>query len=241
MAVKPLSWPDSIRRPSGLQKFLTGMPLIGPDRVAYRALRREVADRPEDCLALWKQDEQTISTRDAMIDILQKAVSWKSRKFIPDDPCEILFWDPFDGMDLLDAVYRMEKRFGVKMDGERIKEMFAMTFGELVEAIIDKRWEATPPGYPTEKDHLNKLGCAVMAIPVLMVLALVVLYDCWDHAWLGPAAISWALKVTAVLGLLNVVLVIVAWARSKKEGVGFSLFLAITSLVMALFIYFCLL
>lgn len=243
MDLKPLSWPDSVRRPKGLQKFLKGFPIIGPERSAWRAFRREVADRPEDCLALWKQDEQTLRTRDALINILCVSLGWKGWKFIPADPCDVLFFNPRDrdGMDLLDAKYRMERQFGIKMDKERVLQVRAMTFGELVDAILDKRWETPPEGFSAGKDRPNKLGCVVMAIPVLMLLAIALLSDCFKHAWLSPVAVSRAYQVTGVIGLANGVFGIIAYAASEKKGAGGFLVGAIGSFLLALILLLCVL
>jgi len=154
ITVQPLSWPESIRHPTALHKFLMGFPLLGPDKLAYRRFREEVATRPDDCLALWKEDERTLNVRDRVFDILEKDMRWKSRKFIPADTCDILFFDPgilYKGEDAGLAFMRIGDLFRGSVrdlfgrDGEKLK---TVTLGELVDRIAQRRTEPVNGSLP---------------------------------------------------------------------------------------------
>ena len=140
MAIEPLSLPESVRHPTRLGKFLMGFPFLGPDRLAWRRFRREVGRRADDCMTLWKNDEQTRRVRDEITRILGRALHWgrASRKFIPEDPCEILFFVPWDwdGMDHAEVLLNMEDEYGVELHGDTLS---GMTLGEFVEMIAEKR------------------------------------------------------------------------------------------------------
>jgi len=217
-----------MRHPTDLQKFLMGFPLFGPNKRAHRRFRKEVTARPEDCMALWQQDEQTLSVRDGVIDaLLQGGLGWKSRKFIPADPCDIVFLDTHDGMDLLDTMCRIEKRFGLKLGEDILLRMESgMTLGEFVDIIPERRREALAKGLPTEesgkgKDWADRLGMTVAVVCLLLWLALMLLGNRFTEAFFGPVFQSWGLTVVGALGAVNTVLGLVVWVRKgKKMGAG---------------------
>lgn len=132
MGVDPLVWPRSMRSPTDLQKLLMGFPFFGPDRRVYRDFRRQVAARPETCRDLWKRDEATRQARDRLFAILRDEMGWKATRFVPEDPCDIVFFDP--SMDLKDvcAFLRIDERFGRTPDASRLMRMNA---GELVDEL----------------------------------------------------------------------------------------------------------
>jgi hypothetical protein len=133
MPVDALRWPRSMSSPTDLQKVLMGFPFFGPDRRAYREFRRQVAARPETCLDLWKQDEATRQARDRLFKLLREEMDWEVPRFVPEDPCQILFFDPSMNLRSGCAMLRIEELLGREIDMDRL---IKMTLGDLVDDAV---------------------------------------------------------------------------------------------------------
>lgn len=129
-----LTWPPEWNAPSPLQKALMGMPILGLDRRLYAQFRRQVGARGQECLAIWPQDNPTQAVRLSVSSIIQREMRWPNRFFLPDDPCAILFFDPFSNMDSVRAILEVERAHGKKSVIERLKDV---TLGTLVAEILE--------------------------------------------------------------------------------------------------------
>ena len=78
-------------------------------------------------------DERTRTIRHKILDVLEKDLKWRSRKFIPKDPCDVLFSGPQrDPCAIAEALMPVEDLFSVKLDPDNLK---TMTLGELVDLL----------------------------------------------------------------------------------------------------------
>jgi hypothetical protein len=112
MEVKPLSWPEWYVKPSWLGRVMMGMPFVGPDRRAYRLFRQEVQSRPKVCVEYWPKDDVLMRTRVAIDEILVREMRWPVALFLPEDPCDILFFDPLPLMDSARTFLAVGKQLG---------------------------------------------------------------------------------------------------------------------------------
>jgi len=155
MAVTPLSWPETVQHPTPMQRFLTGLPFLGPDKCAYRHFRREVAARePEDCRSLWTKYMPIISVRDKVLEVLEDTMRWRSRNFIPADPIDILLFHPgwwFGGEDSFFAQLHLMKLFRRCPVLKIMNHCKDGTLGDLVEALAGNKEEHGEMGVPREK------------------------------------------------------------------------------------------
>jgi len=153
--ILPLAWPEELRHPSTIQRFLMGVPFLGPDRCAYRTLRKQVASRPQECLTLWPQDEQAVLVRDKILDLLEMNMKWGSRKFIPDDPCDILFFRPTvlcQGEEAMFAFWEIGEWFGSEKVSGLLPEFRHMSLGDMVNRLAS----ATAAPTSTPKTQLAR-------------------------------------------------------------------------------------
>jgi hypothetical protein len=111
-AMKPLCWPPEWSAPSPMQKFLIGVPFIGLDKRLFSQFRRQLSHRDKSVLSQWESDQQIISVRDSVSQIIAKILHWPNSYFIPDDLCSILFFDPTPNLDSARAIMDIENKYG---------------------------------------------------------------------------------------------------------------------------------
>jgi hypothetical protein len=131
-SIEPLSWPRSLQAPTWLESFLTGTPLIGPDRRACRNWRRAVAARPEAWKAMWPTDELVTRARERIGAILVDRLSWRQPRFVPGDPLNILLFFPSMGSDDANDIIDIEELLGRELTEE---EIHWWTLGDLVQQV----------------------------------------------------------------------------------------------------------
>ncbi|UCG31805.1 MAG: hypothetical protein JSU68_09060 [Phycisphaerales bacterium] len=122
---------------SKFQRFLKGMPFVGPDRRALRNIRRQMTRRSEADLGAWKCEERVAAVRDVVSRLIQECMEWPTCYFIPDDPCDILFFEPFGDLRDVDAVVAIDEQFNLPT--ETLDGYWHLSFGELVDRIVKHR------------------------------------------------------------------------------------------------------
>jgi hypothetical protein len=101
MWAEPLSLPETLINPTGIHKFLLGVPFVGPGARAYRSLKSRLKERTAECLDAWGADPTTLRVRDRVSAIIQEYFFWPNRFYLPHDRCDALFFDPT--IDMWDA------------------------------------------------------------------------------------------------------------------------------------------
>jgi len=128
----PFAWPEYCKNPSDFAKAMVGMPFICIYKRAYRQFRKEQKERGDIDPAIWASDELECWIRGIVDDILVNEMEWVNTRFLPDDPCDILFFDPT--MDLLaaGALMAIQSRFRIDIS---ITDLSRLTYIQLVEFI----------------------------------------------------------------------------------------------------------
>lgn len=134
---RPLNWPDIWINQSLWGELSVGLPLVGLDKRVLRILHRQLSIRPSEALALWKNDPALMECRDRVSSLLQEYFYWPNNHFIPDDPCEILFWDPSSELRLAEAITVLTDAYPDKED--LLVGLQKMKYGQFVEALA--RWD----------------------------------------------------------------------------------------------------
>lgn len=134
MDIAPLQWPEKWTQQTNVQKALKGLPFLGLDRQVKRELNRELEARPEECLSLWGTIPDIIRIRDIVSPVLQEYFFWPNLRFIPGDPCQILFWDQTNQMRDAEALAVLSDRLNTAVNA--FDNLQFQTYQELIDAIL---------------------------------------------------------------------------------------------------------
>lgn len=126
--MSPLSWPEFWVKAGRLQRFLRDCPLCGIDARARRILSEQLISRPDSYRQLWPTEVHNLA--DEVSEVIQTENRWPNKKFIPADPCAILFWDPTLEMRIEGIMLTLSHRYGVSVD--LFADLARLTFGELI-------------------------------------------------------------------------------------------------------------
>lgn len=143
--IRPLYWPDMWVRRSRLQRFLVGMPFIGIDRRTRRHICWQLAQRSFGVCSYWNADDRSWKLIKEVSDLIQDCLRWPNEHYLPDDPCEILLWEPSCVSELLaeEVMLRLSEDFKLP---ETVWDRFGeLCFGQLIEAIPGHTWKMMCP------------------------------------------------------------------------------------------------
>jgi hypothetical protein len=142
MKVPPLTWPNEKAHPKTLDQFLRGVPLVGPDARAHRAISRMLKrDRRVDCLLEWGTDPKTYCVVAVCSCIIREYFNWPNVLFLPDDPCQILFWNPSEDLHIEEATCVISETFQLR--GDPFHDLSKITYGTLINRIVAQAFD--PP------------------------------------------------------------------------------------------------
>lgn len=105
MKCTPLQWP---RRTLWSR---LGLSLFSPffDEV-HAAISRQLSERSGHCMLMWTEyPEVDTELRKSCSAIIKECMFWPNDRFIPDDPVEILFYDPTIDLRNVEAIQRIEE------------------------------------------------------------------------------------------------------------------------------------
>jgi len=139
--VKLLTWCVDWQNLTSKEKFLMGMPFIGPDSKAYKDIRYQLSKRSDTDLQEWDIYPKEISKlAKRIIELYKKKGVWPNPIFLPQDPADIAFclrFDLTDKYDLLpESMWIVEKDIGVEMEDEFWENLHELKFHQAIEIII---------------------------------------------------------------------------------------------------------
>jgi hypothetical protein len=117
-----------------LQRFLSSVPLIGPQAKAYRSIARQLSLRGSECREAWNSFSQREKGIASTISELAKTnLGWPNDYFIPEDPFVILVWDRNGDLATTEALAEIEARLGLRRrTSSEWESLFEKNFGEVV-------------------------------------------------------------------------------------------------------------
>jgi len=133
MGAVPLYWPEAWDKKTKVQGFLSDVPFFGLRSRTFRFFRKEVEKRTYKVLSLWGNDAGIYRCLCIVSPVVKEYFKWPNAYFIPEDLCDILFWDPtVDWRDLgfvnfLTKELSLPEDFFVDIEGS--------TYGKFIEAI----------------------------------------------------------------------------------------------------------
>ncbi len=92
--------------------------------------------RTADCLEVWGRDPERLRVRDTVSGIIQEYLFWPNRVYLPEDPCEILFFDPTVDLRNAEAWLVLEDTFHLPPDYTMGKNQYTWTLGKLIDRIL---------------------------------------------------------------------------------------------------------
>lgn len=84
---------------------------------------------------MWEGRDRVHRVRDRASEIIAEALEWPNPYFIPQDPCEIVFWDGTLDMLVEEAVLRLDDEFAIP--DELWDRLCEITYGTFVGTIAD--------------------------------------------------------------------------------------------------------
>lgn len=116
--VSPLVWPEHFPPETRGERFLLGVPLLGPDLSFFKELEAQQAARTAEVLTAWT-DERERRLALSLGQCFQKHWGWKTPYFIPGDRTAAMVGGPdswtYLEMDLADAFKEFEEQLGKRM------------------------------------------------------------------------------------------------------------------------------
>lgn len=109
------------------------MPFIGIDKRAFRSIKQQLAQRSISELSNWGQESARLQVRDTLTSLLREYLRWPNDRFIPEDPCAILVFDPTTELRAVEARRVIEDKFRLPIGF--LDELNNWSFGELVDQI----------------------------------------------------------------------------------------------------------
>ena len=130
---QPLEWPPCRRSPSLLQRLCRWW-CLGSDYATWRELRRQLGRRGPESRKCWGRDSLRIRTVADVSTIVADSLEWPNTYFVPNDPCQLIFFDPTPDLLCEEALMRISLEYGVP--DEVWEKLWSMMYGELIDAIL---------------------------------------------------------------------------------------------------------
>ncbi|RYG75021.1 hypothetical protein EON80_02020 [bacterium] len=138
----PLHWPESYQpTPREPRSFWERLPLIGewfeasdyPEVVP--TLMGQLAARPKPDPTIWGDDPVRVEMALYLCNVVQQAYGWPNDHFLPEDPFEIVFLEPWDDLEIIECAMQVEEDLGLDLPDETVKE-WGGTLGNVVDSLV---------------------------------------------------------------------------------------------------------
>lgn len=125
----PLYWPIDWGNIGNFEKVLLDVPWLGLKSRVKRAVQAQIDSRTRiDFNRSWNGKSEFFCYRDCVLEIINDYMDWHSFLFIPDDPCEIMFWSLGDGMSTVSAIDSLEEKC-------KLSDIFTLIYSKKVTFI----------------------------------------------------------------------------------------------------------
>jgi acyl carrier protein len=137
----PLKWSVDWNNLKPMDKFMMGVPLIGPQRRIYADILRQLKARPAHAVQAWDELDAEIHDAAASVTkILVEILRWpRTAVFLPEDPADIPFCDRSDGLAAVEAIMAVERHFAVELPESLWSNLSKITFGEMISKLVELR------------------------------------------------------------------------------------------------------
>jgi hypothetical protein len=173
---KPLEFPNEWLKQSQWGKISIGLPIIGLDRIVWKKLQKELLKRDVSALRVWPRNDRMLKIRDIVCGLVEEYFCWQNSYFLPDDPCEIVFFRPYSVSDNLyeeEFISVLEEKFGIQWDTVfPLKFPPQMSFGEFVEKIeLNSKDSSDQPSFKKKGNNTSNKKKSLI-LPLLTVFGI---------------------------------------------------------------------
>lgn len=95
---------------------MSEVPYLGSFSRARRAICRQLRLRPAVVAALWGNDPKILQVAWGVSQIVAEKIGWPNDRFIPEDPCEIVFAGYPSGLEVAEALAEIDITFPCMCD-----------------------------------------------------------------------------------------------------------------------------
>jgi acyl carrier protein len=149
--VEPLRWPEFYQARSEESKtFWQRLPLIGwlfassDYEAVAKSIKEQLLARPKPDPHLWGDDPQHVQMAQYLCRVIQEEYEWPNDHFVPDDPCEIVFLLPWDDLEIVELVMRIEEELGFEVPDDEA-EKWSGVLDDVVSFLVAKQQQAAAP------------------------------------------------------------------------------------------------
>lgn len=132
--IAPLQWPAWYLNANQSQRFLADIPFVGLYARVRRYVRREIANRSYRTMELWGTDIRRNRCVCIVSSIVMECLNWPNSFFVPDDLCELLFWDRSPELLSVEALCRIEKM--LELPANIATPAAKLTYGDFIDRIV---------------------------------------------------------------------------------------------------------
>lgn len=106
----------------------------------FKHLKNQMEQRDSSTKVEWDSFSENDKNNVFIIaDILKDHLGWPNTFFIPADPAELVFWDQYGDLDLVEAIMAIEDEFDIKANDSYWQAINTKTFGEVVKDITNNK------------------------------------------------------------------------------------------------------
>ncbi len=132
-------------------------------RKDYAHINRQLKARGPIPPSVWGDDPTRQRVGAIVAKICEDCNPWESDRFIPDDPFWIVWGLPWGDLSEVEAIIRIEEQLGIELRDGDLRPMPDMTFGQVVDLLLNKMAASGEPWPDSGEDSLEPRPCASQA------------------------------------------------------------------------------
>lgn len=143
--MEPLHWPDFYPAESAKPESIwEKLPLVGwwfsPSdfKPVIDNINEQLLARPKPDITVWGNDLTRQKMAQYICSTIKTEYGWPNDHFIPNDPVEIVFQFPWDDLELVEFVMRVEEYLKIEIKDEEAETWDGVLAG-IVDFLIDKQ------------------------------------------------------------------------------------------------------
>ena len=117
------------------RSFLCGIPLVSREARARKDIKRQLALRDNSVLSAWAPESALLDCHHRVAELIRGYFGWPNTHFLPDDPCELLFYCQESDMIVVEFLCVVDDEFG--SDTDAVDDVYHMKYAEFLECLVN--------------------------------------------------------------------------------------------------------
>jgi hypothetical protein len=138
--MQPLQWPDNFTPAASLWDRIPFLSWFSPRNTRHaevaEAIRRQLLQRQAPDPAVWGSDPLRRQTARSLCRRIQEQYGYPNDHFLPEDPVEIVFQIPWDDLEIMEVILRIEGDHDIAIADEEWLRW--RTLGDVVDTLTIK-------------------------------------------------------------------------------------------------------